>query len=152
MKGGGTPSLEQILTGLKGLIPEWTNPECHYLVSGDWLLRRLSQETIHALNGRRQQLLGDGYNSWRRPHFTDGAFPTVLEQYRIELRGVRFGYRSRRQVEHILQPVGRLHRIVCNGIHKGNPNCLCVDVEVRTGGPIPASIQAYGGGRVLKYE
>ena len=75
-----------------------------------------------------------------------GAFSTSLERYRIELWGVPLGHRTRRQVEHILQPVGRLHKIVCNVIHEGNRNCLCVDVEVRAGGPISASIPTYGGG------
>ena len=59
VRGGGTPSLEQVLTGLKGLLLEGTNPKCHHLVSGDWLLQRLSQETRHVLYGRRQQLSGE---------------------------------------------------------------------------------------------
>ena len=74
------------------------------------------------------------------------GFPDRVGAVSDRAKGGLFGYCSRRQVEHILQPVGRLHRIVCNGIHEGNPNCLCVDVEVCAGGPIPASIPTYGGG------
>ena len=35
VRGGDTPSPEQLLNGLKSLIQEGTNPECHYLVSRD---------------------------------------------------------------------------------------------------------------------
>ena len=122
------------------------NPDCHFLPSGDLFLRRLSRKALRVMGGRRQQLTG-GVIPWRRPHKTNGAFPTRTELHCLELRGVPFGACTRSLIEHTLWPVGRLHKIVRNDIHEGDPNSICVDIKVRVGVPIPASLPVYWGGR-----
>ena len=67
----------------------------------------------------------------------------------VEIRGVPFGYRKWRQLEVILQPVGELCKIVCNGLHSGDPNCLCVDVKMEVDKEVPQKLLAKTGAGTL---
>ena len=63
----------------------------------------------------------------------------------MEARGVPFGLRSWHQLERLLRPVGGLQKIVYNGLKLGDPNCLCLDVEMEADSAVPSRITMVEG-------
>ena len=62
-----------------------------------------------------------------------------------EARGVPFGLRSWRHIEHILRPIGTLRKLVCDGLKVGDPNCVCFDVEMVEDREVPKYIETSAG-------
>ena len=136
------PQWQQIIDGIQMLCPELTSPDCHRLPAGDVFIRGLSKEAWRIIHGQTQQLNGGGHILWRRPLPTDGAFPTPTTIRRMEARGVPFGLRNWRLLERLVRPVGSLRKIVSNGLHSGDPSCICIDVEMATDMDVPRKISA----------
>ena len=128
------------------LGPELTSTDCHRLPAGDVFICDLSKEAWRIIHGQTQQLNGGGHILWRRPLPTDGAFPTTTTTRRMEARGVPFGLRTWVQLERLVRPVGSLRKIVSNGLHSGDPSCICIDVEMVTDMDVPRKISAVAGG------
>ena len=63
-----------------------------------------------------------------------------------------FGLRQWHQLQQIIRPAGVLREIVCNGLNFGDPNCLCLDVEMETALEVPRSLrltEGAGAGMVI---
>ena len=45
-----------------------------------------------------------------------------------------------------MRPIGTLRKIVCNGLLSGDPNCLCIDVEMAIDMDVPRKVPTAGGG------
>ena len=90
------------------------------MAKADWL----------KLLGATQHLPEGASITWQRPHPLDGAFASIGVTKRLEIRGVPFGVRKWHHLERMIRPVGTLRKIVCEGIQFGDPNCMCLDVEV----------------------
>ena len=114
------PSWKHILDKIRSTCPDLTNPDCHKLVSGQAFLRGISKSNWR-LHGLSWQFPEGGLISWRRPHNTDGAIIRLRTIRSVEIRGVPFGYLKWQQLELLLQPVGDLRKIVCNGLQNGDP-------------------------------
>ena len=150
VRGGGAPNLEQIKGGVQDILSTQANPDRHFLPSGDLFLGRLSRKALRAMGGRRQQLTGGGFILWRRPHKTDGAFPTRTKRHRLELRGVPFRACTRRLIQHTLWPLGRLLKIVQKAIR--TPSALTLRCEwVSPSQPHSRCMGGGGGGRARKH-
>ena len=50
-------------------------------------------------------------------------------------------------LEKALQPIGALRKILCNGIQSGDPNCLCLDVEMGQDMVVPRKLLVSDNGR-----
>ena len=135
----------QISAGLQGICPELANSEYHWLATGEIFLPGLSKTSWRRLHGRSIRLSEGGIISWRRPRPTDGALAPQKEIRRIEVRGVPFGLRQWHQLQQIIRPAGVLREIVCNGLNFGDPNCLCLDVEMETVLEVPRSLRVKEG-------
>ena len=145
---GGEPSLEYILEGLQTNTIERPSLDVHNLASGDILIRKLPKEVWKRLLDTTQQTPGGGTVKWRKPQPSDGEITMLRVSKRLEIRGVPFGLRTWSHLELISRPIGTLQKIVCNGLQTGDPNCLCLDVEVNGEDEIPRTISvAIGGGR-----
>ena len=142
----GRSTMAANIEGIQMLSPELTSPDCHCLPAGDVFIRGLSKEAWRIIHGQTQQLNGGGHILWRRPLPTDGAFPTPTTTRKMEARGVPFGLRTWRQLERLVRPVGSLRKIVSNGLHSGDPSCICIDVEMVTDMDVPRKISAVAGG------
>ena len=129
------------------LSPFLKNINCHRLISGDVFLRGLAKDAWRYLQGRTQRLNGGGTIKWRRPLPTDGAISGPTEIHRLEVRGVPFGMHSWAPLEKALQPIRALRKILCNGIHSGDPNCLCLDVEMGQDMVVPRKLLVSDSGR-----
>ena len=140
------PQWQQIIDGIQMLCPNLTSPDRHRLPAGDVFIRGLSKEAWRLIHGQTQQLNGGGHILWRRPLPTGGAFPTPTTTRRMEARGVPFGLRNWRQLERLVRPVGSLRKIVSNGLHSGDPNCTCIDVEMAIDMDVPRKVTAAAGG------
>ena len=92
------------------------------------------------MRGWMYHIPGGGCIRWRRPRGTDRAYPAPKEIRRLELSGVPFERRSWKHLDAMLRKVGTIRKIVCNGLQSGDPNCMCVDVEVPVGAAILATI------------
>ena len=136
------PQWQKIIDGIQMLCPELTSPDCHRLPAGDVFIRGLSKEAWRIIHGQTQQFNGGGHILWHQPLPTDGAFPTPTTTRRMEARGVPFGLRNWRQLERLVRPVGSLRKIVSNGLHSGDPSCICIDVEMATDMDVPRKISA----------
>ena len=111
-------------------------------------IRKLPKEDWKRLLDTTQQTPGGGSVKWRKPQPSDGAIAMLRESKRLEIRGVPFGLRTWSHLESLLRPIGTLQKIVCNDLQTGDPNCLCMDVEVNGDEEIPRTISvAMGGGR-----
>ena len=98
-----------------------------------------------------QQFSGGVSVTWRRPLSSDGAFAMHNVTKRLEVRGVPFGSRTWTHLERIIRPASTLRKIVSNGLQIGDPNCVCLDVEVDGEKEIPNIIlTAVEGGRDTK--
>ena len=136
---------KQILAGIQALCPELNNPDGHWLASGEVFLRGLSKISWQRLHGRSMSLCEGRAISWRRPRPTDGALVIQKEIRRIEVRGVPFGLCKWHQLEQIIRLAGALRKIVCNGLNVGDPNCLCLDVEMETDSEVPRTLRVTEG-------
>ena len=76
----------------------------------------------------------------------DEALPSRKTTHRLEARGVPFGLRTWRHLEQLIRPIGTLRKVVCNGLHAGDPNFLCLDVEMESDMDVPQKLQMAGGG------
>ena len=137
---GEEPLWEHILEAIRTVCPDLLCPDAHRLVSGTVFIRRMAKADWRKLLGATQQLPGGAYITWRRPHPSDGAFPSFGVTKRLEIRGVPFGSRKWLHLERMIRPVGTLRKIVCEGIQDGDPNCMCLDVEVDGGKEVPNKI------------
>ena len=145
---GEEPSLEYILEGLRTITIERPSPDVHCLLSGDLFIRKLPKEDWKRLLDTTQQTPGGGSVKWRKPQPSDGAVAMQRVTQRLEVRGVPFGLRTWSHLEFLLRPIGTLQKIVCNGLQIGDPNCLCLDVEVNGNEEIPRNVSVVtGGGR-----
>ena len=70
----------------------------------------------------------------------DGALASIGVTKRLEIRGVPFGFRKWPHLERMIRPVGTLRKIVSEGIQYGDPNCMCLDVEVDGDKEVPNKI------------
>ena len=140
------PQWQQIIDRIQMLCPDLTSPDCHRLPAGDVFIRGLSKEAWQLIHGQTQQLNGGGHILWRQPLPTDGAFPTPTTTRRMEARGVPFSLCNWCQLERLVRPVGSLRKIVSNGLHSGDPNCICIDVEMATDMDVPRKVTAAAGG------
>ena len=129
------------------LSPFLKNINCHKLISGDVFLRGLTKDAWRYLQGRTPRLNGGGTIKWRRPLPTDEAIFGPTEIHRLEVRGVPFCMCSWAPLEKALQPIGALRKILCNGIHIGDPNCLCLDVEMGQDMVVPRKLLVSDNGR-----
>ena len=77
-----------------------------------------------------QQFPGGASITWRRPLSSDGAFAMHNVTKRLEVRGAQLGSRTWTHLERIIWPASTLRKIVSNGLQIGDPNCVCLDVEV----------------------
>ena len=130
----------------KGQVPNLTHPDCHVLTSGNFFLKGLSREDWNALRGWKQQCMGHGAVCWRRPNSEYGSIPFSTERYVLELCGIPLQSRTRRFLKILLNPVGRLLKIISDGVRGGNPNGIRVEIEKRVGRPIPTTLSAQVGG------
>ena len=81
----------------------------------------------------------------------DGAIDRHRVIKRLEVRGVPFGLRTWNHLGRIIWPAGMLCKIVSNGVQIGDPNHVCLDVEVNVKKEIPKIIWTAGeGGRDTK--
>ena len=143
------PPWEHILESIRSTCPELTNPDCHLLESGQAFLRGISKKNWQRLHGISWQLPKGGSISWRRPHNADGALVRPRSTKTVEIRGVPFGDRKWRQLEVILQPIGDLCKIGYNGVQRGDPNCLCVDVKMEADKEVPQKLLVKTGAGAL---
>ena len=124
---GSIPTWDHILSGLQFLLPEPGIPNCHRLASGNIFLRNLSHPAWRYFRGWRQHLLEGGTISWCRPRQQMGLFPAHLKAT-VYNSGVSFLASN---------PGGPLKtpssQSVCNGIQAGDPDIMCVDVQIRSG-------------------
>ena len=98
-----------------------------------------------------QQFPGGVSITWRRPLSSDGAFAMHNVTKRLEVRGVPLGSRTWTHLERIIRPAGTLRKIVSNGLQIGDPNFVCLDVEVDGEKEIPNIIlTVVEGGRDTK--
>ena len=139
------PQWTHIIDGIQALCPELTDPDCHRLTAGDIFIRGLSKDAWRRIHGQTQHLDGGGSIFWQRPQPMDGAFPSRKTTHRLEARGVPFGLRTWRHLEQLIRPIGTLRKVVCNGLHAGDPNCLCMDVEMAADKDVLGKIQMAGG-------
>ena len=137
---GEEPLWEHILEAIRTVCPYLLCPDAHRLVSGTVFIRRMAKADWRKLLGATQQLPGGAYITWRRPHPSDGAFPSFGVTKRLEIRGVPFGSCKWLHLERMIRPVGTLRKIVCEGIQDGDPNCMCLDVEVDGDKEVPNKI------------
>ena len=148
---GEEPSWDHILDGIRTVCPDLTSPDTHRLVSGAIFIRRLSKVDWQKLLGVTQQVPGGISITWRRPQSSDGAFVMHRVIKRLEVRGFPFGLRTWTHLEQIIRPVCTLHKIVYNGLQIGDPNCVCMDIEVDGDKELPNIIlTVVEGGRDTK--
>ena len=140
------PQWVHIIAGIQALCPKLTSPNCHRLTVGDIFICGLPKEAWRRIHDQTQKLNGGGSIFWRQPQPMDGAFPTQKTTRRLEACGVPFGLRTWRHLEQLTRPIGALQKVVCNGLHAGDPNCLCLDVEMETDMIVPRKIPMAGGG------
>ena len=70
---------------------------------------------------------------------------------RLEVRGVPFVFCTWTHLERIIWPAGTLRKIVSNELQIGDPNCVCLDIEVDGEKEVPHIIlTAAEGGRDTK--
>ena len=138
---GSSPMWEHILSRLQDIFAVPGIPNCHRLASGDIFIRNLSQSAWLSLRGRMQRLPDGGSICWRQPRPTDGAFSCTSEGRHLELRGIQFGLQTWRSLEASLRPIVALQQIMCNGIQAGDPNIMCVDIQIQAGTLIPGYLQ-----------
>ena len=131
------PEWQHIIDRIQTLCPDLTSPNCHRLTASDVFIRGLSKEAWRQIHGQTQHFNGGGHILWRRPLPTDRVFPTPTTTRRMEARRVPFGLRTWRHLEQLVRPVGTLRKIVCNGLLSGDPNCICMDVEMATDRDVP---------------
>ena len=124
---GKDPLWEHILDGIRTVSPDLTSPDAHRLVSGAIFIRRMSKADWCKLLGVTQQIPGGVSITWRRPHSSDGAFAPLKVTKRLEVRGVPFGFCT----------WPHLRKIVCEGLQTGDPNCVCLDIEVEGDKEVP---------------
>ena len=134
------PTWTQIVECVQEISPSLTHPVFQRLVSGHILLQDLPKETWHTIRGWMYRVPGGGCIRWRRPRDTDGAFPVLKEIRRLEILGVPFGRQTRPHLEAMLGHLAMLRKIVCTELQSGDPNCMCVEVEVSEGTVIPGTI------------
>ena len=141
------PQWTHIIIGIQTLCPDLTSPDYHRLTIGDIFIRSLSKEAWRQIHDQTQRLNGGGSIFWQRPQPTDKAFLSQKTTRRLEARRVPFGLRTRRHLEKLTRPIGTLRKIVFNGLHVGDLNCLCLDVEMETDMDVPQKIPIAGEGR-----
>ena len=137
---GEDPLWEHILDAIRTVCPDLLCPDAHRLVSGTVFIRRMAKADWRKLLGVTQQLPGGVSITWRRPHPLDGALASIGVTKRLEIRGVPFRVRKWPHLERMIRPVGTLRKIVCEGIQYGDPNCMCLDVEVDGDKEVPNKI------------
>ena len=148
---GEDPSWEHILDAIRTVCPDLVCPDVHRLVSGTVFIRKVAKADWRKLLGDTQQLPGGASITWRRPRPSDGAFVSTGVTKTLEIRGVPFGFRTWPHLERVIQPVGTLRKIVCEGIQAGDPNCVCLDVDVDGDKEVPSMISTVvEEGRVAK--
>ena len=149
--GGGEFTWDHVFEGIRRVCPDLSSPDAHLLASGEIFIRRLSKTDWRSLLGITQQLPGGISVSWRRPKSSDGAIDRHGVIKRLEVRGVPFGLRTWNHLGRIIRPAGTLRKIVSNGVQIGDPNHVCLDVEVNVKKEIPKIIWTAGeGGRDTK--
>ena len=149
--GSGEVTWDHVIEGIRTVCPDITSPDAHLLSSGEIFLLRLSKTDWRSLLGITQQLPGGISVSWRRPKPSDGAIDRHSVIKRLEVRGVPFGLRTWNHLGRIIRPAGTLRKIVSNGVQFGDPNHVCIDVEMNVEKEIPKVIWTAGeGGRDTK--
>ena len=137
---GADASWAHILDGIQATCPNLTTPNCHRLVSGEIFIRGLSKRNWQRLHGQSARLPVGGAIRWRRPRPTDAAFSPLKVVKRVEVRGVPFGLRKWHHMEQLIRQAGALRKFVCNGLQSGDPNCICLDVEMEADTAVPRKI------------
>ena len=137
---GEDPLWEHILNAIRTVCPDQLCPDAHRLVSGTIFIRRMDKVDWRKLLGATQQLPGGASITWRRPHPLGGALAWIGVTKRLEICGVPFRFCKWPHLERMIRPVGTLRKIVCEGIQYGDPNCVCLDVEVDGDKEVPNKI------------
>ena len=137
---GADASWAHILDGIQATCPNLTTPNCHRLVSGEIFIGGLSKRNWQRLHGQSARLPVGGAIRWRRPRPTDAAFAPLKVVKRVEVRGVPFGLRKWHHMEQLIRQAGALRKFVCNGLQSGDPNCICLDVEMEADTAVPRKI------------
>ena len=138
--GNAEPSWANIQERIQATCSDLPSPDTHWLESGGIFIRGLLKGNWRRLHGLSWQLPKGGSITWRRPRLTDGVHVPQQIIRRMEAHGVPFGLRTWHHLERLLRPVGGLRKIVCNGLESGDPNCLCLDVEMEANSVVPSRI------------
>ena len=131
------PRWAHVLEGIQTLCPNFTNPDCHRLDTGDFFMQGVSKEEWRRIHGKTQHIPEGGVITWRRPRAIDGALMPHKTIRRMEARGVPFGFCTRRHLQKLIRPIGVLHEVVCDDILAGDPNCMGLEVELENDKDIP---------------
>ena len=154
LPSGGTPWRRSTMGAYYGkhsiYMPTLDQPRLPQTCVGSSLSSGYFEEELARLHGISLKLPEGGSISWRRPDNAEGAFVRPRTTKNVEIRGVPFGYRKWRQLKVILQPVGDLCKIICTGLDSGDPNCLCVDVEMEVDKEVPQKLLAKMGMGALR--
>ena len=138
----------QVSTGIQSMCPDLTNPDIHHLHSGEFFLRNVPKEVWKQIHGQNQQIPGGGVITWRRPRPTEGAALPQKSLIRLQAQGIPLGFRTQRHMEELFRHIGLLRGIVCDGIRAGDPNRICVDVEMIADREIPGNLRLEMGGGI----
>ena len=143
--GNTEPSWADIQERIQATCPDLPSPDTHWLESGGIFIRGLSKGNWRQLHSLYWQLPKGGSITWRRPRLIDGTHVPQQIIRRMEARGVPFGLRTWHHLERLLQPIGGLRKIVCNGLELGDPNCFYLDVEMEADSASPSRITVTEG-------
>ena len=108
----------------------------------------MPKEVWKQIHDQNQQIPGGGVITWRRSRPTDGAALPQKSLIRLQAQGISLGFRTQRHMEELFCPIGLLRGIVCDGIRVGDPNWICVDVEMIDDREIPGNLCLEMGGGI----
>ena len=142
----GVVDEEDVVKAVVTRFPDLEGSKVKKLETGEILLRQISSKVCIELCGG-YQLIGDAKIKWQRIIWTDKAGEDMTRPAIIDIRGIPVTYRSRKNMEAIVRPFGRLKGVVATGLASGDPNLTVLEVEMEKEGVIsrPVMLQSSKG-------
>ena len=142
----GVVDEEDVVKAVVARFPDLEGSKVKKLETGEILLRQISPKVCIELCGG-YQVIGDAQVKWQRIIWTDKAGENVTRPAIIDIRGIPATYRSRKNMEAIVRPFGRLKGIIATGLALGDPNLTVLEVEMEKEGVIsrPVMLQSSKG-------